>query len=137
MLNQLRALVLVVSAFLVACGEGDSFSNSLRFGTGVAAPDYFTLVGESSSFSLAALGDSPVWFRLESAEDINKRFVRLYFDDITNKDFTPPQDYGHIMLSSFSVSNPGTFQVKGFYVKTVIDIGEETFVASAPLTITH
>lgn len=131
-----RTALLALLGCLAACGgDGDSFSNKLTFGTGITGTG-FTLTGEASSFSLAALGGQPVWFRLESAEDINKRFVRLYFDDITNKDFTAVQDYGHIVLSSFPVSNAGTFQVKGYYVETVIDIGDETLIASAPLTIT-
>ncbi len=115
--------------------DGDSFQNSLRFGTGLAGTG-FTLTGEATSFSLAELGGNSLWFRLESAEDIDKRFVRLYFNDITNKDFTPPQEYGHIMLATFSMEDPGTYEVKAHYVETVVDIGKETFIASKTLTIT-
>lgn len=116
-------------------GDEDSFQDSLTFGTGITGTG-FTLTGEATSFSLAALGGNPLWFRLESAADIDGRFVRLYFNDITNKDFTAVQPYGHIVLASFPVTTAGTYVVKAFHVQTVIDIGKETFVAQKTLTLT-
>ena len=135
----IRKSVLFVALLAAAgCGDPDpqeSFSNSLRFGTGLGG-NGFDLVGEAKTFSLAKLDGKPLYFRLESVEDIDGRFVRLYFDDLTNKDFTAVQEYGHITLSSFAVTNAGTYDVKGFYVQTVIDIGKETLVASATLGVT-
>lgn len=127
-------VALALVGALSACGDDETFSNSLVFGTGLDQTG-FKLVGEAKTFSLSATGGT-LWFRLESKEDIDGRAVRLYFDDLTNKDFTPPQATGHITLANFSVSNEGTFNVKAFYVKTVIDIGEETLIASQTLELT-
>jgi len=128
-------LVLVTLALLASCGDQDSFKDSLTFGTGITGTG-FTLAGEGTTFSLKELKGGPIWFRLESAADIDGRFVRLYFNDITNKDYTAVQKYGHITLSSFAATNAGTYKVKGYYVQTVIDIGKETLVAGSTLNIT-
>jgi len=133
-------LCLLSTSFAAAsgCGGGDSssFRNSLTFGTSFGGTG-FDLVGESKTFSLTALGSPPqLYFKLESAEDMAGRAVRLYFDSITNKDFTNPQSYGHILLSAFAVSNVGTYDVQGYLVEQVgPDIGKETFVAKSDLTI--
>ncbi len=79
------------------------------------------------------------WFsvcRLESAADIDGRFVRLYTNDITNKDYPAVQETGHITLSNYPVTNAGTYLVKAFYVQTIIDIGEETLIATNTITVT-
>ncbi len=128
-------IAIVVAGALTACGDEDTFTNRLAFGTGISGTG-FTLTGEAKTFSLSALGGRTLWFRLESKEDIDGRFVRLYFDDLTNKDFTPPQPNGHLLLANFAVTNTGTFNVKAFHVKTVIDIGKETLVASSSLQLT-
>lgn len=130
-------LVVALLAGMVGCGDAgqSSFTNSLRFGTGIEGTG-FTLSGEATSFSQADLMGKSLWFRLESSADIDGRFVRLYFDNLTNKDFTAVQATGHITLANFSLTNPGTYQVTGYYVETVIDIGKETLVAEANLTLT-
>lgn len=134
-------LCLLSTCFATAggCSGGDSstFKNSLTFGTSFGGTG-FDLVGESKTFSLAVLGPQPqLYFKLESAEDMAGRAVRLYFDSITNKDFTNPQSYGHLLLSAFAVSNVGTFDVQGYLVEQVgPDMGQETFVAKSDLTLT-
>jgi hypothetical protein len=128
-------LVLLGLGVITGCGEPDAFKDSLTFGTGITGTG-FTLVGESTTFSLATLGGKPLWFRLESAADLDGRFVRLYTDGITNKDFTDVQKTGHITLSNYPVTNAGTYQVKGYYVQTIIDIGKETLVAGNTITVT-
>ena len=126
-------------AAAVGCGGGDSssFKNSLTFGASLGGTG-FDLIGESKTFSLAALSTQPqIYFKLESADDMAGRAIRLYFDSITNKDFTNPQSYGHILLSAFAASNVGTYDVQGHLVAQVgPDIGKETFVARSDLTIT-
>jgi hypothetical protein len=130
-------LALLVGLGLTAgCGTQDDFKDSLTFGTGITGTG-FTLTGEATSFSLATLAGGQLWFRLESAADIDGRFVRLYFNGVTNKDYTAVQKTGHITLSSFPVTTAGTYQVKGYYVQTVIDIGKETAVASNTFTLTQ
>ena len=143
MMNLRRALVLSFVAFCLAtaagCGGGSSsgYKNNLTFGTGLAG-NGFQLANENTTFSLAMLGtQAQLYFRLESSDDMAGRAVRLYFDSITNKDFTNPQSYGHILLSGFSITNAGTYNVQGYLVEQVgPDIGKETPVASATLTMT-
>jgi hypothetical protein len=67
------------------------------------------------------------------------RAVRLYINDGTyaQKDYTNPQSYGHILLSSFRITDVGAFTVKGYLVEQVgPDIGKETFVADSTITMT-
>jgi hypothetical protein len=136
--RMLGPMVLAI-VLLGGCEPGapsvDSFSDSLTFGTGIGG-NGFDLVGEDTTFSLQDLVGGRLSFRLESEADIDSRFVRLYFNDISNVDFSAPQTYGHIFLSSFPVLYPGTYRVKAYYVNTVIDIGVETWVASETITVT-
>jgi hypothetical protein len=131
-------LLLGVGLFGVACGGGgDSFKDSLTFGTAIGGTG-FDLVGESNTFSLATDGPD-IWFRLESAQDIKDRFVRLYIYSgsypYAQKDYIPPQNYGHILLSSFRVTDAGSYTVKSYLVETILDIGKENHVIDAPLTL--
>jgi hypothetical protein len=135
-----RTLFLGLLSFclLAGCGGGSNsdFKNQLTFGTGLSG-NGFDLAGENTTFSLALLGPaSQIYFRLESAEDMAGRAVRLYFDAITNKDFTNLQSYGHIFLSAFTITNPGTYTVQAYLVEQVgPDIGKETFVVQADLVM--
>ncbi|MFA6032543.1 MAG: hypothetical protein WC889_06560 [Myxococcota bacterium] len=135
-----KAIFLIVSLAimiqLAGCGSQNQFTNSLTFGTGIGG-NGFSLVGESTSFSLKALAGNPIYFRLESEADVDGRFLRLYFNDIYNKDYTLPQSYGHITLSSFPITNTGTYVIKAYYVKTVIDIGQETWITTSTITVTQ
>jgi hypothetical protein len=142
MTNLRRSLVLSFASFclfaVAGCsGSSSDYKNSLTFGTGLGG-NGFDLVGENTTFSIAMLGTgSQLYFRLESADDQAGRAVRLYFNDLTNKDFIPPQSYGHILLSAFTITNVGSYTVKGYLVEQVgPDIGKETFVAQSDLTMT-
>jgi hypothetical protein len=143
MMSFRRTLVLCLFSLSLAanagCGGGSSssFKNSLTFGTSFGGTG-FDLVGENTTFSIAMLGaGSQLYFRLESADDFAGRAVRLYFNSINNKDFIPPQSYGHILVSAFTITNPGTYTVQGDLVEQVgPDIGKETPVAQSVLTMT-
>jgi hypothetical protein len=138
----LFAMVVVLLAGGLGCsgGSGDSaYQNRLTFGTGIAGTG-FDLVGESTTFSVALLGSTgQIWFKLESAADMAGRAVRLYINDGTyaQKDYQNPQSYGHYFLSSFRITDVGTFTVKAFLVEQVgPDIGKETAVAQADIAMT-
>jgi hypothetical protein len=142
-MNRLRKalffLVLVCAPILSACGSNTSeFKNSLTFGTGLG-PTYFDLIGESTTFSVGLMGSTgQIWFRLESEADMAGRAVRLYINDGTyaQEDYINPQSYGHILLSSFRITDVGTFTVKGYLVEQVgPDIGKETFVAQSSINM--
>jgi len=131
-------LVLGCVPLLGACGGGSNsnYKNSLTFGTGIGGTG-FDLIGESTTFSVGLLGSTgQIWFKLESADDMAGRAVRLYFNDGTyqQKDYTNPQSYGHILLSSFRITDTGTFAVKAYLVAQVgPDIGKETFVTQSDI----
>jgi hypothetical protein len=95
------------------------------------------LVEEGTSFSLARTGGT-VWFRLESASDMGGRAVRLYVNGGTyaTDDFANPQSYGHLLLSSFRITDLGAFAVKAYLVAQVgPDIGQASFVAESTLNM--
>jgi hypothetical protein len=144
-----RFLILLVLALFCAaptCGTGDGgdgdFVNQLEFGQAL----------DDTMFDLVAKGGSQpagtIWFRFEHAEARGDRFVRLYVNypgsggggqppiPYGQHDFTGGTPDDHILLSSFRVTDPGTYDVRAYLVKEVLDIGEETFIVSAPLTVT-
>jgi hypothetical protein len=143
-MNRLRKAFLFVTLscafFLGACGSNTNtseFKNSLTFGTGLG-PTFFDLIGESTTFSVGLMGTTgQIWFRLESADDMAGRAVRLYINGTyAQKDYVNPQSYGHILLSSFRITDVGTFTVKGYLVAQVgPDIGKETLVAESTITM--
>jgi len=145
-----RFLALAFVAVLCAaptCGtsggsDGD-YTNQLEFGQGL----------DNTGYDLVAKGGSQptgtIWFRLEHANARGDRFVRLYVNypgsggsgqppiPYGQHDFTPGAPGDHIMLSSFRVTDPGTYEVAAYLVEEVVDIGEETLVIKAPLTVTE
>ena len=126
------AIGILAALTLTTCG-GDTFKDDLSFGTGVAGTG-FDLIGQSDTFDLTL--NSVIWFRFESSANFSGRFVRLYFNKLEQKDFAACANAdAHICLSQFTVSNPGTYEVEGYLVKTNIDIGEETLVAKRTLTL--
>ena len=136
------SLLLLFSS--AGCGSGSSFQDSLRFGTAIGA-NGVELVGESSAFSITALGTTgQIYFRLESAQDMGGRAARLYINYAAGdapywqKDYPNPQSYGHILLSSFRVTDVGSYTVHAYLVEQVgPDIGKETHVIDAPLGMTQ
>jgi hypothetical protein len=142
-MNRLRKalffLVLVCTPIFGACGSNNSdFKNSLTFGMGIGGTG-FDLIGESTTFSVAYLGSTgEIYFKLESAEDMAGRTARLYINDglYDQHDYLNPQSYGHILLSTFRITDTGTFSVKGYLVAQVgPDIGKETFVAGSSINM--
>jgi hypothetical protein len=138
-----KAFVLAVVAcvlFLGACGSGSSsnYKNSLTFGTGIGGTG-FNLIGESTTFSVGLMGSTgQIYFKLESASDMDGQAVRLYINHGTyaQKDYPNPQSYGHYLLSSFRITDVGTFPVDGDLVQQVgPDMGKETLVASSTITM--
>ena len=136
------AFLCLISFFVLAsagCGSNNSdFKNSLTFGTGLGGTG-FDLINPGTTFSVAAEGTTgAIYFKLESAADMASRAVRIYINDGTygTHDYQNPQSYGHILLSSFRITDTGTFTVKGYLVENVgPDIGKETFVAGSNITM--
>jgi hypothetical protein len=106
------------------------YSNSLQLGTGISSTNSFNLTGIGTSFYASSL----IYFRLESADDQGGSSIKLQInkqDGTSYNSFTYPsvQSYGHIFLSSFSISDPGTYTAIG-----IIVTGNKT-VASQSFTI--
>lgn len=133
-----------VSLFLLAgCGDtgtddSSDYRDRITFGTGIGG-NGFALVGEGTTFSVSELGSTgQIYFKLESAADMAGRAVRLYINGGTygQRDYTNPQSYGHYLLSSFRITDRGTFTVRAYLVEQIgPDIGRETFVAQATITM--
>jgi len=125
----------------LGCGSSQSsFSNKLTIGTGIGGPTYFDLVGESTTFSLAMQPPAGWAFRLESEADMQGRAVRIFLNNGTygQKDYPVLQNYGHIYLSQFRITDVGAFKIKGVLVEQIgPDIGKETFVAETTVTMTQ
>jgi hypothetical protein len=137
------ATLCFASLFLLAgCGDSGSddndYTDRLTFGTGIGG-NGFALVNEGSTFSVAALGTTgQIYFKLESAADMVGRAVRLYINAGTyaQRDYTNPQSYGHYLLSSFRITDRGTFTVRAYLVEQIgPDIGRETFIAQSTITM--
>lgn len=87
------------------------FTNEMKFGTGLAG-NGFELAGMGSTFTAGTL----IYFRFESEEDMAGRMIVL---EVMNQagslyntfEYTNPQSYGHIFLSSFIIQNPGAYTV--------------------------
>lgn len=119
-------------ALALSCGGGSK--DELEFGTGLDSTG-MGLAGEGTTFTVGS-GGTTLYFRLESTADFDGRFVRLYFSSVEYKDFSAcAAKNTHVCLSGFHVSNPGTFEVKGYLVKDNLGIGEETLVATKSLTL--
>lgn len=138
----IAGFAVVLAAASGACSsstdaDGD-FADGLTIGTGMSG---FNLIGEGSTSSLSATGGGTLYFRLESASDIGTRFVRLYIygsggAPYGQKDVVPPQSYGHILLSSFRITDAGSYEVRGYLVDTSSGI-TETRIATATVTVTQ
>jgi hypothetical protein len=64
--------------------------------------------------------------------------VRIYINDGTygTHDYLSQHSSAHILLSSFRITDTGSFTVKGYLVEQVgPDIGKETFVAGSNISM--
>jgi hypothetical protein len=131
-----RSLVVIISLLvfgLVGCTKsptGSDFSNTLGLGTGLNPANLFQLSGEGTSFTAPA----SIYFRLESKDDMGGSAVKIaitkmagssYVAD-TSFTFQNPQSYGHIFLSSFTLSTAGSYQATG-----VLVTGNKTIASKA------
>lgn len=147
----LRAALLTSIAVVASgCGAGGGscsggFCDKLTFGTGITGTG-FTLVGETDTFSVATLGSSgQIWFRLESSKAFGNKAARLYINSpgtpptpYWQKDYSGLQADAHLLLSTFRVTDKGTYDVVAYLVEQVgPDIGKETRVTNAQLVMTQ
>jgi hypothetical protein len=118
--------IIYLASFLIIfsfakCKKDDSsgFSNKISLGTGIDITNAFNLSGEGSTFTQIG-GSVIIYFRLESADDMNGETVILDFltssGSLINTITRPAaQSYGHIMVSSFEwLGSKGNFTVKAY-----------------------
>jgi hypothetical protein len=93
------------------------YSNQLTLGTGMSG---FTLINQGTTFT--RLGTNvTIYFRLESAGDMAGSNVTILVEknssgtwsNYNSFTFTNPQSYGHILLSSFTMPDAGSFRATG------------------------
>jgi|WetSurMetagenome_2_1015567.scaffolds.fasta_scaffold875832_1 hypothetical protein len=111
----------------------DEFSNKLELGTGTSASNSFVLTGVGTTFTAGSL----IYFRLESKDDmagsnVNMKVMRSNGTDFNTFLFVNPQSYGHIMVSSFAITETGNFMVTGILVNGSKTIASVNIVVNAP-----
>lgn len=111
----------------------DEFSNNLIIGTGV---DYskFAISGEGTSFT--KIGPSlTLYWRLESKNDMQGSAVKIKIEKqnagvyaaYTEFSYNAAQDYGHIMISSFSLTESGSYKATGILVNGTVNVASKEF----------
>jgi len=124
----LKTVIIVITALVIggcsaSVDSGDSttggYSNKLTFGTGWNTSN-FTLTGEGTTFNLTG-GSATLYYRLESANDLAGNAVSIKVEKQTTGGYTTvgtysytnPQNYGHIIMSSISITGAGTYRMTG------------------------
>ena len=124
----LFALMMVFSA----CEKSDDseseseFTNKIELGTGVNQTNPFILTGIGTTFS----ANATIYFRLESKDDMGGSTVKIQVNksdgsSYASWNYPAAQSYGHIMVSSFRITDAGSYTVTGILVtgnKTVASI---------------
>jgi len=115
--------ILILAAISFGCKKSSSdsstseFSNNIQLGTGVNSANPFILTGVGTTF----LAETAIYFRLESQDDMAGSAVKIQVNRSNGSlynsfNYTNPQSYGHIMVSSFTISELGSFTVTGILV---------------------
>lgn len=131
-------LVVLLVLLLSGCKKddptsSDQFTNKLTLGTGMNASN-FTLIGEGTVFTRVG-NSATIYYRLESAADFGGAGVSIKIEKQSGSSYTVvgtyaysnPQSYGHIIMSSFGVSDIGSFRATGLLTATSIVVATTTF----------
>lgn len=111
----------------------DSFTNSLTLGTGMNASN-LSLVGAGNTFTRMG-GSVNVFYRLESAADLGGAGLSIKIEKHSTSGYTVigtyaysnPQNYGHIIMSSFSISDSGNYRATGLLTASATSIATVLF----------
>ncbi len=137
----ISVFIIISMVFISGCDKesnstsnGDQFSNKLTLGTGMNG---FTINGETTTFSRIG-GSAIIYWRLESAADMGGSAVRIEISKqsasgwISDNSITFPstQNYGHIMLSSFSLTNTGNYRATGVLVTGNVTVASKDFTVN-------
>lgn len=139
--------MIVALALVVACagckkddsstGSGsDQYTNKLTLGTGMNATN-FTLTGEGTSFTRAS-GSAMIYYRLESAADYGGAGISIRIEKQSGSSYTTvgtyayanPQNYGHIIMSAFAVTDVGSYRATGLLTASSTTVASTTFTVN-------
>jgi hypothetical protein len=139
----MRPLMTIVAVALVcvlsSCDEDESasnvskFSNKLTLGTGANASNS-GLTGEGTAFRGLG-GVAVIYWRLESAADYGGAGVSLKIEKQSGNSFTTIgtypystlKNYGHVVVSSISLADAGTFRATGLLTETSAQVASAMF----------
>lgn len=119
------AFLIIFSIFAgMSCEKNpasNEFKNQLTLGTGMSG---FTLIGQGTTFNRGNSGSLQLYWRLESATDMAGSDVTIKIDNISSgtpvfyvsQPYANKQSYGHIMLSSITISDAGSYRATGILV---------------------
>jgi len=137
MKNVVFYLILCIGFFSIGCNKNSTdansgFSNKLTLGTGMNG---FSIVNEGTSFTRIG-GNVTIYFRLESAADMAGSSVTIKIEkqssgtwsSYNSFTFTNPQSYGHIVLSSFSMPDAGSFRADGILATGSVSVASKDFM---------
>ena len=135
----------MTAALLLLCFSGckkddastnaDQFTDKLTLGLGLNSSNLFQLTGETTTFT--ATPNLMIYWRLESKDDMAGSAVTIKIEKLVSGTYTTvqsipypnPQSYGHIMLSSFPMTQTGSFRTTG-----ILTTGTKT-VATRDFTV--
>jgi hypothetical protein len=128
--------ILLISMVVISCSKksdstSSEFSNKLTLGTGLNSSNLFELTGTGTSFVV----NTYIYFRLESVDDMGGSKVRIKIDKqdgtaYNSIDYPNPQSYGHIFLSSFMITAPGSYKATGILVTGTKTIASVNFTVN-------
>lgn len=111
----------------------DQYTNKLTLGTGMNASN-FTLAGEGTVFTRSG-GSAMIYYRLESAADYGGAGISIRIEKQSGSSYTTvgtypyanPQNYGHIIMSAFAVTDAGSYRATGLLTATSATVASTTF----------
>lgn len=124
-------------------GSSGTYTNRLLIGSGF---DGAAVTGTGTSFSLASLSNGgDLYAHIESGAAFETKFARLYINDglygqkdyCTSCNSVPLVNGTNVKVGAFRITDPGSYTLKAYAVGTVVDIGVETLLGTATLSITQ
>ena len=133
------SVILMLSFALSGCKKEDSSTNAeqltdnLTLGTGLNSSNLFQLVGEGTTFRGPTV---VIYWRLESKDDMAGSAVNIKLERQVNGvyalqqtiPYNNPQSYGHIMLSTFPITQSGNYRATGILATPNKTVATREFV---------
>jgi len=126
------AAILLTGCSKKSTDQTSPYSNNLQFGTGISISDLTALTGVTATFNA---GDV-IYFRLETVEDRSASALKIQIDKQDGTSYTTftypaSQDNGHIFISYFSITDPGTYKATGIIVTGNLTVATQSLTIRA------